>query len=289
MRAVTELARPSIPPPTAHQKHYENFPVASWLCPARIRGAIAAIYAFARSADDVADEGLISTEQRLLLLAEHRDCLRATFAGMPPNTSFWPALHAEVQRHDLPLHPFVDLLSAFEQDVTTVRYRDLDHLLDYCRRSANPIGRLLLHLYRIDDERSKQQSDAVCSALQLINFWQDVAIDREKNPPQGRIYLPLDSLARYSIGEMQVLRGRLDDNFRALIAYECHRARELMLRGAPLVHTVPGRMGWELRLVVQGGLRILEKIEAANFDVFDHRPQLKGWDWWVMAWRALAM
>jgi squalene synthase HpnC len=292
MRAVTQAAPTSSPSPQApalHQTHYENFPVASWLCPARIRGAVAAIYAFARSADDIADEGNLNEEQRLALLAQHRAALRDTFAGTPPREVFWPALHAEVQRHDLPLQPFLDLLSAFEQDVATVRYRDLDHLLDYCRRSANPIGRLLLHLYGISDERSKQQSDAICSALQLINFWQDIAIDRMKNPPQGRIYLPMDSLVKYGIGEMQVLRGRLDDNFRALIAFECRRAHDLMLRGAPLVHTVPGRMGWELRLVVQGGLRILEKIEHANFDVYAHRPKLERWDGWAMAWRALLM
>jgi squalene synthase HpnC len=269
--------------------HYENFPVASWLCPPRIRPAIQAIYAFARSADDIADEGDWPEDERLGRLAQYRELLRATFAGTPPRDAHWPALHAAIVAHDLPAQPFLDLLSAFEQDVTTVRYRNFDHLLDYTRRSANPIGRLLLHLYGIDDARSQQQSDAICTALQLINFWQDVAIDRAKNPPRGRIYLPLDSLARYGIGEMQVLRGRFDANFSALLAYECRRARDMMLRGAPLVHTLPGRVGWELRLVVQGGLRILEKMERVDYDVYAHRPVLGRTDHLLMALRAFVM
>ncbi|MBU6436027.1 MAG: squalene synthase HpnC [Betaproteobacteria bacterium] len=269
--------------------HYENFPVASWLCPRRIRPAIQAIYAFARSADDIADEGTLPEAERLRQLAHYRDALRATFGGTPPADGPWPALHRAIVAHDLPAQPFLDLLSAFEQDVTTVRYRNFDHLLDYTRRSANPVGRLLLHLYGVKDARSAQQSDAICTALQLINFWQDVAIDRSKNPPRGRIYLPLDSLAKYGIGEMQVLRGRMDANFSALLAYECRRARDMMLRGAPLVHALPGRIGWELRLVVQGGLRVLHKLERADYDVFAHRPVLGRLDAVVMLARAIVM
>ena len=182
-----------------------------------------------------------------------------------------------------------DLLSAFTQDVSTTRYASFEALLDYCRRSASPVGRLLLHLYGVSDIKSREQSDAICTALQLINFWQDVGVDARKNPPEGRIYLPLDTLAEYEVGEMQVLRGRFDENFQDAMEFECRRAGALMRAGAPLVHRVPGRMGWELRLVVQGGLRILEKIQAQQFDTLNARPVLNKFDLVKMAFRAIFM
>jgi squalene synthase HpnC len=190
-----------------------------------------------------------------------------------------------LKRHALPLQPLRDLLSAFRQDVVTTRYPDYPTLLDYCRRSANPVGRLMLGLYGVDDAASLRESDAVCSALQLINFWQDVGIDIEK----GRIYLPLDDLARFHVDEQQIVRADAGPAWRALMRFEVERARALMLEGAPLATRLPGRIGWELRLVVQGGLRILEAIERAEYDVFRRRPRLQRLDWVVLLWRALRM
>ena len=176
-----------------------------------------------------------------------------------------------------------DLLSAFAQDVTTRRYADYASLLDYCRRSANPIGRLLLSLYRRDDPRLVAMSDAICTGLQLTNFWQDVAIDWDK----GRVYLPREDLARFAIDEAQIARRLVDDRWRALMAFEVARARTLLQSGAPLAPALGGRIGLELRLVVQGGLRILERIDAAGGDVFRHRPALSARDWTMMGLRAL--
>ena len=224
--------------------HYENFPVASWLCPARLRPAVVAIYHFARTADDLADEGDATAEQRLEDLHQYRAELELCLSGQAPQDARWVQafanLQSAVRAFDLPAQPLRDLLSAFEQDVSYTsighRYRDRAELMDYCRRSANPVGRLMLHLYGVNDAQSLAQSDAICSALQLINFWQDRTRDLE----WGRDYLPQNS----SLGT------------------ELQFARALMAHGAPLVHRVPGRAGWELRAMVQGGLCILGKVDA---------------------------
>jgi phytoene synthase len=176
-----------------------------------------------------------------------------------------------------------DLLSAFAQDVTTRRYADYASLVDYCRRSANPIGRLLLSLYRRDEPGLLAMSDAICTGLQLTNFWQDVAIDWDK----GRVYPPREDLARFGVDEAQIARRLADDRWRALMAFEVARARALLESGAPLAPALGGRIGLELRLVVQGGLRILERIDAAGGDVFRHRPALSARDWTMMGLRAL--
>jgi squalene synthase HpnC len=265
--------------------HYENFPVASILLPRRLVPAVEAIYAFARSADDLADEGDALPEERLAALRAYDSALDEIAAGREPDTPMLRRLAAVLQQYALPLQPLRDLLSAFSQDVVTTRYADYPALLDYCRRSANPVGRLMLRLYGHVDEASLRESDAVCTALQLINFWQDVAIDIDK----GRIYLPLEDLARFQVGEDDIRHGRTGPAWEALMGFEVARARELMLAGAPLATRLPGRIGWELRLVVQGGLRILEAIEKARYDVFRHRPTLKRADWLVLAWRALHM
>jgi squalene synthase HpnC len=266
-------------------EHYENFPVASFLLPRRLVPAVEAIYAFARSADDIADEGDAAPAERLALLAAYDAKLDAIERGEPAQDPMFARLADALRRHDLPLRPLRDLLSAFRQDVVTTRYHDYAALLDYCRRSANPVGRLMLGLYGTVDESSLRESDAVCTALQLINFWQDVAIDIDK----GRIYLPLEDLARFKVSEEQIAEGRVDPAWRALLRFEVERARALMLEGAPLATRLPGRIGWELRLVVQGGLRILEAIERVEYDVFRCRPQLKRLDWAVLLWRAIRM
>jgi squalene synthase HpnC len=265
--------------------HYENFPVASILLPRRLVPAVEAIYAFARSADDIADEGDALPAERLAQLGAYDAALDAIERGETPGDPMFVRLAVTLRRHALPLQPLRDLLSAFRQDVVTTRYPDYATLLDYCRRSANPVGRLMLGLYGVNDAASLRESDAVCSALQLINFWQDVGIDIDK----GRIYLPQDDLARFQVSEVQIVRADAGPAWRALMRFEVERARALMLEGAPLATRLPGRIGWELRLVVQGGLRILEAIERADYDVFRRRPRLKRIDWAVLLWRAVRM
>jgi squalene synthase HpnC len=265
--------------------HYENFPVASILLPRRLRPPVEAIYAFARSADDIADEGDAGPEQRLAALRAYEAQLDLIDAGGQPDGALFARLAQAVSVYRLPLQPMRDLLSAFRQDVVTVRYADFDTLIDYCRRSANPVGALMLHLYGVHDATSLAQSNAVCSALQLINFWQDVALDWAK----GRIYLPLEDLARFGVDEGQIGPGVTNDRWRALMQFEVDRARALMHSGAPLALRLPGRVGWELRLVIQGGLRILERIEQVDHDVFRRRPSLGRADWLVMLGRAIRM
>ena len=254
--------------------HYENFPVASWLCPARLRPAVVAIYHFARTADDLADEGDAPAKQRLEDLSEYRADLAMCMVGRPSPQSRWSdlfeGLHKALQAYALPTQPLFDLLEAFEQDVVYTekgeKYRTRAELLDYCRRSANPVGRLMLHLYGVQDAQSLEQSDAICSALQLINFWQD----RTRDLALGRDYLPRDST----------------------FAQELQFARTLMAQGAPLVHRVPGRAGWELRAMVQGGLCILGKVDALyakNASSPLPRPVITKWDMGGIAWKCLWM
>ncbi|MDB5829139.1 MAG: squalene synthase HpnC [Variovorax sp.] len=278
--------------------HYENFPVASWLCPPRLRPPIAAIYGFARTADDIADEGDASPDERLADLAAFRADLAAVASGRPASPR-WPGvfgpLAVAIAEFALPEALLADLLSAFMQDIEKTRdggaYVDRAELLDYCRRSANPVGRLLLHLYGVDDAQSLRQSDAICSALQLINFWQDPSVDL----PRGRFYLPLadcaaHGLARESFDAFSPMSpAQPPRQAIALMEHEAEWARELMQQGAPLVHRLPGRAGWELRLVVQGGLRILDKMEALGFDTFSQRPTIGKGDAPLLAWRTLWM
>lgn len=265
--------------------HYENFPVASVLMPKRLVPAVEAIYAFARSADDLADEGDASPAERLAALAAYEVALDGIESGELQTDPMFDRLARVIAQYKLPLQPFRDLLSAFRQDIVTTRYAGFEALLDYCRRSANPVGLLMLSLYGAASERNVRDSDAICSALQLINFLQDVAIDRKKD----RIYIPLDDLEAHGVAPAQLDQGLADQRWRALMAFEVARARALMQGGAPLAKRLPGRIGWELRLVVQGGLRILDKIEAVGYDVFTRRPQLKPADWAVMLWRAIRM
>ena len=265
--------------------HYENFPVASLLLPKRLRRPIEAIYRFARSADDIADEGDATPEERLAGLAEYAAGLDRIGRGEPVAGPVFAPLAREIAEWQLPLQLFRDLLDAFAQDVVKKRYATYPELLDYCRRSANPVGRLLLHLVGRATPDNLQRSDAICSALQMANFWQDIAIDWRKD----RVYLPQEDLERFGVAEARIAAAECDDRWRALIAFEVERTRRLMLSGAPLVHELPGRMGWEIRFTVQGGLAILDRVAAANGDVFRHRPTLGAFDWVRLAGRALMM
>ncbi len=273
-------------------EHYENFPVASWLCPPRLRPPIAAIYHYARTADDIADEGDASAEERLAALAAYRDDLQA-IARQQPHSGRWPqvfnTLAVMLREFDLPLPLLEDLLDAFAQDVRKTRdqasYADPAELFDYCRRSANPVGRLLLHLYGIRDAVALHESDAICSALQLINFWQDLSRDI----PRGRHYLNDADCAAHGVTRAELATLHASEGSLALIASQVRVARDLMWQGAPLVHRIPGRAGWELRLVVQGGLRILDKIEAQGYDTLQRRPKIGTRDAPLILWRSFWM
>lgn len=269
-----------------HNKHYENFPVASLLLPRHLREPIAAIYAFARSADDFADEGDLAADERLNLLRGYQRELDAIAEGHPTTHPVFLRLRPIIAHYRLPLSLFHDLLDAFTQDVTCNRYASYAELMDYCRRSANPVGRLLLHLFGAASEENLAHSDAICSALQLINHWQDVGIDSRKGQ-EGRIYLPAEDMVRFNISENDILRRATSTDFFTLMCFQVDRARALMLQGAPLGRVLPGRIGLEIRTIIHGGLRILEKIKAVNYDVFNRRPQLQALDWSLIGWRAL--
>ena len=262
--------------------HYENFPVASLLLPGRLRRPVSLIYRFARSADDFADEGDLPASARLALLEGYRAELDRLKAGRPPATPLFRELGVVIAAYRLPFPPFYDLLDAFSQDVTQQRYASFAELMAYCRRSADPIGRLMLCLYDRSSEDNLASSDLVCSALQLINFWQDVEVDFLKN----RIYLPQDEMERFGVTEAQIAARDASGGWWYLMRFQIERARSLLLSGAPLALCLPGRIGLEIRAVVQGGLRILEKIERAQGDVFRHRPVLKPLDWPLILCRA---
>jgi squalene synthase HpnC len=265
--------------------HYENFPVASILLPARLRPSVEAIYRFARSADDLADEGEMPDGKRLAALVAYENALDAIERRQNLEHRLFRDLAAAVVAHQLPVQLLRDLLSAFKQDIVVKRYARYSDLIDYCSRSANPVGRLMLHLYGAAEGPNLRDSDAICTALQLINFWQDIAIDLQKK----RIYLPLEDLQRFGVSETHLNQASINEEWRALMRFEIERARSLLISGAPLALRLPGRIGWELRLVVQGGLRILECIEAVDYDIFRRRPALGKADWLRRAWRALHM
>jgi phytoene synthase len=262
--------------------HYENFPVASILMPKRLRKPVAAIYHFARAADDIADEGDLPDEERLGQLDEFRAELARIAAGETPLMPLFLNLAAEIRQHTLPMQPFYDLLDAFSQDVVKKRYANFDELLDYCRRSANPVGTLLLHLYGEATPVNIAYSDAICTSLQLINFWQDVA----KDYAIGRIYLPLEEMAQYGVSEEQIARGITDDAWRGLMHFQASRARAMMSSGAPLGSILTGRIGMEMRMIIAGGLCILRKLRNTDYDIFNKRPVLRPLDWFAMVARS---
>lgn len=268
--------------------HYENFPVASIALPARLRAPVRAIYAFARTADDFADEGDHPAEWRLARLAEYHAHLDALERGETVDHPVFQALAPHIRAHQLPYTLFHDLLSAFEQDCTKTRYADFGEVMNYCRRSANPVGRLLLALYgeadpKLRDPKLQAWSDGICSALQLINFLQDIAVDWQK----GRVYLPQDEMARFGISEQQIAEGRVDALWQQFMKTQIERVRKMLQAGAPLGRALPGRMGLEMRLIILGGSRILEKLHDSKGDVFRQRPTLTARDWLGMAWKAL--
>ena len=274
-----------MPTPTLSVGHYENFPVASILLPGNLREPVSTIYRFARTADDIADEGVMTQAERLEGLDAYRRETRRIESGQPADSALFADLASVIRDHQLPYAPFYDLLDAFSQDVVKSRYADFAEVMHYCHRSADPVGRLMLHLYHAADSENIVQSDAICSALQLINFWQDVAIDYRKD----RIYLPQDELLRFGVNEAQIASGHADERWRKLMGFQVGRARALLQSGAPLATRLRGRIGLELKMIVQGGLRITDKLAAVHYDAFRNRPTLKPLDWPLMLARALAM
>ncbi|MDP2405658.1 MAG: squalene synthase HpnC [Hydrogenophaga sp.] len=295
---TTAAPTPGAAPLSAGVGHYENFPVASLLCPPALRPAVMAIYHFARTADDIADEGDADATVRLAELAAYRQALQDSLMAGAPISSRWSGifspLRQAVQQHGLPAPLLHDLISAFEQDVRHTaaghHYTDTTELLDYCRLSANPVGRLLLHLYGVHDPASLAQSDQICSALQLINFWQDISVDL----PRQRHYLPTEVLRRHGLPREAFDAGASPDaatqvRMAQAMAALCAQARLLMQQGVPLARRIPGRAGWELRLVVQGGLLILDKIAALQHRSWQQRPRVGALDLPRLLWRALCM
>ncbi len=265
--------------------HYENFPVASLLLPARLRPPVELVYRFARAADDFADEGDLAPERRLELLAGFGEELRHIERREAPKDPFFRELARAINDFALPIPLFHDLLSAFAQDVTKKRYASYAEVLDYSRRSANPVGRLLLIIFGAPARARVEWSDCICTSLQVINFLQDIAIDYAK----GRIYMPQDELQRFGITEAQIAAGEITRAWHDFMEFQIRRTRELLWAGAPLGRALRGRVGLELRMTVAGGDRILRKIAGANHDVFRRRPVLRGWDWALMLARGLAV
>ncbi len=263
--------------------HFENYPVASWVLPRQLRAPVLAIYCFARSADDIADEGDATPEQRRQRLDAYRAELDVIAAGGISDDPMFRKLAQTVREYDLPIPLLHDLLDAFNQDLMQTRYANFAELQAYCRRSANPVGRLLLRLYQAESPQHLAWSDAICTSLQLINNWQDIGIDWTKR----RLYLPQEDLLRFRVSEAQIAAGTVDANWRALLSFEIERTRALMLAGTPLGRSLRNRIGLELRLVMAAGLRTLEKIEEVDYDVFHHRPILKTCDWPLIMWKAL--
>ncbi len=280
--------------------HYENFPVASWLLPARLRAPVEAIYGFARGADDIADEGDAPDAERLAGLDAYLRALDAIEAGRDPGERYARIARA-VADYELPVGLLRDLIDAFRQDVVKKRYATFDELTDYARRSANPVGRLLLHLFErtggqprfapqaggggahADRDRAGRCSDAICSALQFVNFWQDVEVDWKK----GRVYIPQEDLARFAVREDDIAGRNADERWAHLMAFECDRARRMLVSGAPLGRALPGRVGLEIRATIEGGIAILDRIDAVRGDVFRRRPALDKAAWTRMLARAL--
>ncbi len=277
--------------------HYENFPVASWLLPKHLRQPITHIYWFSRSADDIADEGDHSDSWRLQQLAAYREALSQIEQGslhLPPSDpryKIFTPLATVIEQYQLPVYLFADLLTAFEQDITVKRYQNYEQIHQYCRHSADPVGRILLHLYQELRPDSLRMSDAICTGLQLTNFWQDVAIDWEKD----RVYLPLDALNAHQLDESYIQRrcqqqpttSQQDLQWQQLMQEQVRYARSLLEQGKPLVQRLPGRIGLELKMIILGGLRILERLDQVQYDVFTARPKLGKADWLRLGGRLL--
>jgi phytoene synthase len=262
--------------------HYENFPVASFIVPKKLRPYICAVYAFSRLADDFADEREFEGV-RMAKLQEWEFHLRNISTDKEVTHPVFIALKETIQKFDLPVSLFSDLLTAFKMDVVVSRYDNFDQILNYCHYSANPVGRIILYLMGYPAPKLFEYSDHICTALQLANFWQDVGVDLEKN----RIYIPKEDLIRFGYSEEDLKNKVYNNSFKRLIFFQVERTMDLFKKGKPLCDMIPGRLGFELRLTWLGGVSILEKILKSEGNVFQHRPTLKKWDALKIVWGSL--
>lgn len=285
MQAFSKPAQPSSL--TLAQTHYENFPVASLLLPAHLRHAVMVIYQFAREADDLADEGIAEETARLQALQAYENELLLIQAYIQPSQPLFIDLQQVVRTHKLDVQLLLDLIHAFKQDVIKTRYANFDQVLDYCRYSANPVGRLMLQLYGSDTPQHRVWSDQICTALQLINFYQDIAIDLKKHGETGRIYLCQDEMQAAGITEQDLRQQRLNNIWETFFMHNVLRAERMLLAGKPLGRALPGRIGFELRMMIAGGERILHKLKSCRGDIYHHRPTLKAYDWPLILLKAL--
>jgi len=256
------------------KSHYENFPVVSLFLPKKLRKHVAVVYKFARQADDFADEGTLTQIQRLQLLNEYEQQLEKSLQGNYKN-GFWEVLHNTVRDFNLSSHNFFDLLSAFKQDVVKKRYQSHQEVLDYCKRSANPVGRIILEFFNIRDDESKLYSDAICTALQLTNFCQDVSIDIQKD----RIYIPLDEIHDFNVDPDQFRTKEINADFRKLLKYQVERTHKLFRTGRKLIPRLPKDLKPQIKMTILGGEKILDKIASLDYDVLNSRPKLSGLDY----------
>lgn len=252
--------------------HYENFPVGSILIPKKLRPHVCAIYAFARRADDIADEDFTEAN-RIPALDAWLDLLQRSQVSHVNHPVFL-ALKETIRNFDIPVQLLKDLVTAFKMDVTTKRHPSFEDVMYYCRHSANPVGRLVLHLFGYRDEKLMLLSDKICTALQLANFWQDISVDLEKN----RIYIPFDDLARFHFGESQLIARQYDDNFKELLKFQVDRTDRMFREGSGLVYLTKGRLSLELKCVIMGGMSVLEKIRQLNYNTLVKRPTLNNKD-----------
>ena len=269
------------------QEHYENFPVASIVLPKHLREPIALIYTFARQADDFADEGLHKPAWRLAKLQGFKDELDLIQNNGRTKSPFFAELSKIIHQYELPLAPFYDLLDAFSQDVTKARYANFFELLDYCRRSANPIGALLLHLFGKATPENLIYSNKICTALQLINFYQDVAIDFENEFHKSRIYLCQDEMKQFGVTEALIASQHVNKHWEEFMLFNLERAEIMLPEGKPLGNVLPGRIGLEMRVIINGGERVIYKLKNVRGDIYKHRPTLQAWDWPVILLKAL--
>ena len=269
------------------REHYENFPVASFVLPKHLRHPISLIYTFARQADDFADEGRHKPETRLAMLQGFREQLDIIEDNGHSKSAFFKDFGVMIRKHKLPLAPFYDLLDAFSQDVTKTHYDNFTELLDYCRRSANPIGALLLYLFEKATPENMVYSNKVCTALQLINFYQDISIDFEDKNHKSRIYLCQDEMKKFGITEGQIAAQHVNADWEKFMMFNIERAEAMLIEGKPLEHILPGRIGLEMRMIIGGGEQVIHKLKNSRGDIFKHRPTLKVWDWPVILLKAL--
>lgn len=286
MQAFSKPAQPQASLTLAHT-HYENFPVASLLLPPHLRHAVTVIYQFAREADDIADEGDASEADRLRALQTYEDELLLIQAYIQPSQPLFLALQQVIKTHRLDVQLLLSLIHAFKQDVVKTRYASFDEVLDYCRYSANPVGRLMLQLYGSDTAQHQLWSDQICTALQLINFYQDIALDLQKHGQTGRIYLSQDEMQAAGISEQDLRQQRVDAPWQVFFMHNVLRAECMLLAGKPLGRALPGRIGFELRMMIAGGERILHKLKSCRGDIYHHRPTLKAYDWPLILLKAL--